>query len=349
MKNLLILQGWLPFYRKPFFNRLSKYYRVTVVHSGRPATNAGDFFLEIILPVIHFGSIRWQTGLAELVRYQQPDAIVAGDDLHYLAFAYARFLVGTSVPWAWWGVDENRNRLFSQIKFEWIIRKSDQLIFYDTNSMSKVSRRGLDKGRLHLANNTVFVKQQIFCRNFSTRNTFVNVGSLNSRKQNDVLIKVFAKVLHQRGRDFNLYLIGDGPERERLRTLIKELDLTGNVTLTGKIEDSRLLAPYYSNALASVSFGQAGLAVLQSMAYGVPFITKVNAISGGEISNIENGKTGILCEDSELGLLNALLGVIDNPALCEEMGANAYTYYRDRASVDGMVEGFRSALSYGAK
>jgi len=348
MKNLLILQGWLPFYRKPFFNELTKYYRVTVLHSGRPATNSGDFFSEIILPVIHFGSIRWQTGISKVVSYQQPDAIVAGDDLHYLAFAYARLLVGDSVPWAWWGVDENRNLLFSQIKFKWIIRESDQLIFYDANSMSRVSRLGFDKGRLHLANNTVFVKQNIFRRNFSTRHTFVNVGSLNSRKQNDVLIKVFAEVLRQRGRDFKLYLIGDGPEREGLRTLIRDLNLTSNVILTGKIEDSCLLALYYSNALASVSFGQAGLAVLQSMAYGVPFITKVNAISGGEISNIENRKTGILCEDSELGLLNAILGVIDNPALCEEMGANAYTYYRDQASVDGMVEGFRSALSYGA-
>ena len=51
---------------------------------------------------------------------------------------------------------------------------------------------------------------------------------------------------------------------------------------------------FYKFAYCSISYGQAGLSVLQAFAFGVPFLTTENAISGGEKHNIENGKNGFL-------------------------------------------------------
>ena len=42
--------------------------------------------------------------------------------------------------------------------------------------------------------------------------------------------------------------------------------MSNHVEMIGRVEDPDTLARYYDEAVASVSFGQAGLAVLQSMA-----------------------------------------------------------------------------------
>ena len=93
-----------------------------------------------------------------------------------------------------------------------------------------------------------------------------------------------------------------------------------------------------------MSFGQAGLAVLQSMAFGVPFITKRNAISGGEKYNIVDENNGIFCADDMNSLVDAMSRLIVDPGYAKLLGVNAFTHYRDKASVSLMVDGFRAAL-----
>ena len=64
--------------------------------------------------------------------------------------------------------------------------------------------------------------------------------------------------------------------------------------------DEGQLATLYANSIASVSFGQAGLAVLQSFANSVPLVTKNGAVSGGEIDNIEHGVNGLLIKTDRM-------------------------------------------------
>ena len=344
MKKLVILQGILPFYRKYFFNELGKIYDLTVVHSGLALSDETDLFSEKVLEVINFRKFKWQVGLFRTLIELQPDIIVGGDDLKYVNWLISRYLTRSKVIWSWWGVDENRNKLLSRIKLKYLFPRKDNFLFYDRCSLNKVRNYGIDKKRLFLANNTVYVEQSTFIKNFEKRFSFLNVGSLDDRKQNDVLIRCFSKLVQLRGGQYKLYLIGEGAQKDYLLSLVREYSMQDNIFLVGRIENYQELKFFYDLSLASVSFGQAGLAILQSMAFGVPFLTKENAITGGELSNVMNGVNGILCEDSESSLLESLVWCVNNHLKCQEMGFNAFTYYRTSASVNGMLKAFKSAI-----
>ena len=76
--------------------------------------------------------------------------------------------------------------------------------------------------------------------------------------------------------------------------LANRLGLTDKVVFKGHIDKPDQLKYIYDNAIATVSVGQAGLAVSQSIGFGVPFVTHKDAITGGEIYGVQPGKTGDL-------------------------------------------------------
>ena len=133
-----------------------------------------------------------------------------------------------------------------------------------------------------MANNTFDVGERSKCFQEPEKNTILFVGSLDQRKELDVLLKAFSEIIEVIPKSINLVIIGDGEEKENLIKLIEKLSLKKRVSMKGKITSNVDLIEYYKKALVNVSFGQAGLSVLQSFGYGVPFITKINAISGGE-------------------------------------------------------------------
>ena len=71
-------------------------------------------------------------------------------------------------------------------------------------------------------------------------------------------------------------LIGNGDKFSLITKMIKDYELNNRIFLKGKITDNSNLAEEYNKAIISVSLGQAGLSVLQSFGFGVPFLTKNN-------------------------------------------------------------------------
>ena len=115
------------------------------------------------------------------------------------------------------------------------------------------------------------------------------VGRLGNEKSIDVLIEYFAKAaLSER---YKLFLIGDGPERERLEALIREFGIENQVRLLGRIEHEELPSYYqafdlYATAslteMNSISFLEAG-------ASGLFTLQRFDNINRGQISKGENG------------------------------------------------------------
>lgn len=340
----MILQARLPHYRREFFNALAKHCDVVIIHSGAESCRTNDRFSEVILPYYSIGPFRVQRGLVRAVRLNRPDIIIAGDDLRWAGIAYIKWFHCKGLPWLWWGLDRSRNKIWEYIKLRFIVSKSDQAIFYDKETMKYCLAHGVSEDHAIVANNTVHVPNARSFHNHPVKNSFINVGTLDKRKRNDILIRIFKDIRRKTGLELKLVLVGDGPEREFLVRVIAEEGLERCVTLTGRIEDTLLLEGYYKEAIASVSFGQAGLAVLQSMAFGVPFVTTRNAISGGEITNIVHGSNGILCEDNAESLEKCLIELAANTDRSRELGKNASEHYVNCATIDNMVRGFLIAM-----
>lgn len=98
------------------------------------------------------------------------------------------------------------------------------------------------------------------------------VGNLTAHKRPDVLIKCFADAYAQNN-SLRLVLVGDGPMKSELVSLINDLELSSVIKLAGYVPD---VLPYYQhvfdiNVLASTNEGL-GISVIEASACGLPSI-----------------------------------------------------------------------------
>ena len=342
---ILFIQGKLPHYRKGFFNEMAKHDDIVVVHSGVSNVCDSDKFRECILPLANIRPFKLQKGLFEFIKQEKPDVIIAMFDIRWIYSVILMYLSRSNIKWIWWGMDKGQSKLALTLKLL-IAKRNNPIVFYNNYIKKIMVRKGVKNEKCFVANNTFYVENAIPCFNNPIKNIFINVGSLDARKQNNITILTFKKILLESNADLKLLLIGEGSEKEELENLVIKEALTSNVIFTGHIENTKELEGYYQKSIASVSFGQAGLAVLQSMAYGVPFITKKIAISGGEKHNIIDGVNGILCDDSPKSLELAMLHLIQNKDYARLLGNKAYEYYHKFASIENMAENFIQAINY---
>lgn len=133
---------------------------------------------------------------------------------------------------------------------------------------------------------------------------FISIGTLESRKGFDVLIKAF-KLFKSKYPNSTLTIIGEGEERSNLTRLLVEEDISENVFLIGrktKEEIAILLSESDVFILASRS-ETFGVVFIEAMALGLPV---VGTYCGGP-DDIVNEKNGILVPiDDIIALYNAM-------------------------------------------
>ena len=102
-----------------------------------------------------------------------------------------------------------------------------------------------------------------------------SMGRLCHQKGFDILLGYFAEAARKRP-ELHLYILGDGPDREKLLSQIRRLDLEGRVTLLGNRENP---FPYLSQmdafTLTSRYEGQ-GLVIWEAKAVGLPLYISKN-------------------------------------------------------------------------
>jgi len=342
---ILFIQGTLTHYRRAVFNEMCKSDEVLVVHSGVSKKQDKDKFRESVLPLGKIGPFRIQKGLLKLIKRENPHTVISMFDIRWIYSVILMYLSDSKTKWVWWGMDKGKSKISLKIKLL-IAKRNNPIVFYNSRIRQEMIEKGVNASQCFVANNTLYVENALPCFDNPIKNIFINVGSLDSRKQNDVTIRVFKKILLRTNLDLKLVFIGDGVERKALEDLVAKEELLNSVIFTGHIENTEKLAKYYKNSIASVSFGQAGLAVLQSMAYGVPFVTKKNAISGGEKYNIVNGVNGVFCDDNPKSLELAMLRLINDKCYARSLGNEAYKHYHKFASIENMAENFIQAINY---
>jgi glycosyltransferase involved in cell wall biosynthesis len=129
---------------------------------------------------------------------------------------------------------------------------------------------------------------------------FVVVGELSKRKRQADAIAALAAMQH---RDARLVLLGDGPTRPRLVTLVRRLGIVDRVVFAGEVNDVR---PYLVMATGFVlNSDREGLAraVMEALALEVP-VAVSNARGNEELV----GESGFLLR---IGDVDALAGALD--------------------------------------
>ena len=295
-KKVLIIQEHIPHYRKSLFNLLAIDYDLTIMHSSKVDFDEGCLYHKIFLEYIKIGPFKIQKQFFTHVFYGY-DVIIAMSDFHWLLNTLGVFFHPPKTKYIFWGFWFTDKYYIDKLKV-FFAKRADANIFYCEKDRQSFLIKRVDSKKLFLANNTVEVSKRINASLHFEKKRILFVGTLDKRKELNILIKAFKLIEPIIDKVIILTIIGDGICKNELMHLSQELNLTKRVEFKGQINNTDKLSLYYLDSFASVSYGQAGLSVLQSLAFGVPFITKVNAISGGEKTNIINNFNGFLCDGS---------------------------------------------------
>jgi glycosyltransferase involved in cell wall biosynthesis len=155
------------------------------------------------------------------------------------------------------------------------------------------------------------------------RNTisFAFVGRFVSEKGIPILLQA-ARQLAIEGRTFAVSLIGDGPDRAMLESLIRRDHLENHVSITGYLRGPKLtqaLSEVHVVVMPSVCEETAGLAAIEQMMRG----RLVIASKIGGLAEVI-GSTGLcFAPGSAEALTNCMRRVLQEPGLIETLGREA--------------------------
>ncbi|MDB4356125.1 glycosyltransferase family 4 protein, partial [Akkermansiaceae bacterium] len=282
------------------------------------------------------------------------DVVIFMADLHYISYCLLPFRRRTYkvIPWTI-GIRASYARPYNLSKrknlidrvFLQVMKKSDAIIFY-TEGPKKYWGKELEGNEIFIANNTVRTLPTNL-DHVKRKNNVLFVGTLYKEKGVKELVSAFLEAKRLSGvKEFlTLEIVGMGPEYEDLKKIIGDEGISETIFLRGPIYNEVELKEIFEKTILCISPHQAGLSVLKSMGYGVPFVTRSNSITGGEIQNIIDKENGILY-DRESELVAIILDAFKNPRRFIEMGEKAQKYYKKNATPEIMARGVLDAIYY---
>lgn len=138
--------------------------------------------------------------------------------------------------------------------------------------------------------------------------------------------------------DTSIVLAGDGPLKERLTAVARDLGLSAQIKFIGVVENSRM--PKLLNAAdvyvsSSLSDGTS-ISLLEAMACGLPVV--VTDLPANR-EWVDHGRNGLIvpARDSD-NLTDAIAQLLENPTLAQTMGQRNIEISRERADWDRNYE-----------
>ncbi len=355
--KVLILQDTLSNYNEPVYSILSKIYDLTLAYANNLEFQKSSSYNIVKLERINIlGIFIIRNSFFSFCK--KFDVIIFSADLHYFSFCLLPFLPNKSFKVISWTLgirasyklryDLFRKKNLLDYFYGLVLKKCDALIFYMSQPIDFWGNF-LNPEKIFIAHNTIKVNTQLVSKNVK-KDTLLFVGTLYKEKKIYELLNTFLTVKNNNSTNtiLKLEIIGDGVEFNNIIEFINKNNLENYVLLRGKISNETELAEAFNRSILCISPDQAGLSVLMSMGYGVPFVTRINAITGGERLNILNGENGILYKN-EINLIEILNDAYLAPEKYLHMGINAQDYYINNATIEIMALGFEQAIEYVTK
>jgi len=280
--------------------------------------------------------------LARLLREKRIDILHTHNWGVFLEGALAASFAGTAVrvhtvhgPTTPYGPD-----LTSQLKRvlrHWLERhfsRQFKKIVTVSNSIQNYVRTeiGIDGTRLTTIHNGINISALTAQRSRNEQVVCITVGRLVEIKNQEMMIRAFHKAHCLQA---CLWIVGDGPERVRLESISKELQLGDRVKFVGFRQDVATLLERSNIFLLSSNYEGISIAVLEAMRAALPVVgTRV----GGMPETIQDGHNGLLVEAQDIeSMAAAIRRLVESPEECARLGTAGRQCLEEEFSIATMV------------
>lgn len=164
--------------------------------------------------------------------------------------------------------------------------------------------------------------------NLEGKKVLTTISRLVARKGNDTVINALPDVISKASNVVYL-IVGNGPHKPKLESLVKSLNLKKHVIFAGFVSDSEL-PRYYNLCDVYVMPNRAtddfdtiegfGLSFIEASACAKPVI---GGKSGGALESVKEGVTGFLVDPLDVeDLADKIINVLTDKKLYEELASN---------------------------
>jgi glycosyltransferase involved in cell wall biosynthesis len=353
--RLAVQQRVIPNYRVPFFDLLASACDGGMsLFAGLPRhaegitttdqlQNANYYLGENIHLFDDMFYLCYQRGLLDWLQDWNPDALIVEANPRYLSTPPAiKWMHERKKPVIGWGLGSPPIRGFRKRRRFSFISQFDAMISYSQRGADEYAALGFPREKIFVAHNSVSpppsFQLPVRPSTFNLKPNILFVGRLQVRKRVDALLHACAQL----GSNPRLVIVGDGPEREILESLAKEI--YPSAEFIGAKHGAEL-APYFMEADLFVLPGTGGLAIQEAMSYGLPVIVAQG--DGTQDDLVRNGNGWQLSPPSgdPGALLSTMKDALSDVARLRRMGEESYQIVKEEINIEKMVETFVTALN----
>jgi glycosyltransferase involved in cell wall biosynthesis len=308
----------------------------------------------------------WHSPQLSLVSPRKNDVVILTWNVQYLTLIPALMRAKLNgVKTILWGHGYSKNESRWKLKLRSSVGNlADALLFYNQSTADQFIERGFNPAKIFVAPNSLDQTDIQRCRHwwlddanrlkdFQEKHqpgspSILFVSRLHEQNRLDLLIDVVCR-LKDSYPGIRLNIVGSGDqEQQRLKELTRQRNLDTHVHFAGAIYEEMELAPWFLSADVFCYPSNIGLSLLHAFGYGVPVITTDDRKSQNpEIDAFSDQENGLFFhDDSAEDLERCISAIIENPAMRNEMSANALSTVTDRFNVERMVDGMVDAIKY---
>ncbi|HJZ39115.1 MAG TPA: glycosyltransferase [Bacteroidales bacterium] len=325
--RIMIIQPVLTDYRKEIFDIMSTETDLTVLYGrGKSGVNrvVADYAREINGISIFRNEGSWFHFAFNDIRKGSPRIFI-----HYfspgvislpLVLLYCRL---RGVKFVLWGHGVDRIKGFHPYRslsgFIRLVyaRMADAVILYGHDAKGILGRY-IRPEKIFVAPNTLNTEKLLQLRNgfektgmekireeLNIRHKYniLYIGRLYREKGLEDFIRVISALEKVFRNDIGGIIIGDGPERKHVESLISDNNLQSNVHMTGSIYDDTLSGKYLFVSDVMLMPGCLGLSVIHALSYHCPVVSGKPGPDGPfhppEAENVIDNRTGYFAENAE--------------------------------------------------
>jgi glycosyltransferase involved in cell wall biosynthesis len=296
------------------------------------ANNKSTFKLREEVKNINLDKARAREGVwaaMKVMKEEKADILVAGGCINNITILLAKklFRLKAKTIFSLHAIDRTNIR---KKLIRWFYPMADIVVGINRGSIEltkKISEVKLKEEKVEIIGNPVVDEKMIEMAKEDVNHkwldgkhkVFTTIGRLSWEKTQDIMIKALNEVSDK---EVKLLIIGEGPDEEKHRELVKELGLEERVDFIGhKTNPFKYISRCDGFLLSSKTEGF-GMVLVEAMACRLPVISTKAMPNPEDV--IMDGETGLLCEVGDYkGMAKHMETILEDKELREKLVENS--------------------------